>query len=433
MLANQDTSSLSAVKLAALASSLMPELSIVAAQELKHPFRHMRMSIITLDEADGNKKLLTLTPSSESCREDFVKEITNLKMLENRIPLPKLLAFVDNFAIMEMLHGQGLKIQVLNKPQVKSLAVYLAKLHSLDVDFANATAIEIVDSSLQHQRLTTQLDEAALTGKVPSSLLDRFELFLISEANWNYDAVTINGSINASSLLFVDDELSSIMYFNNMMFSDPALDLMRILPRLSADLVEVFVDTYTRVRKKMVPLAKVDAKLSDRAFFYANFALVQRLLKENKADNVEKVNILTQKLEQLDKKLNLEDRLEEVETQRDSTKAAIEQEKLKRELQNDLPTEQITSLQAAKMVDEHKGAAQDAQTTLVSVEDELEMMLTNESGKIDLRHQPDTKSPTSPSATPEKNSLNDSVDIKFEKPQGRHFSFQEYTGEVKKG
>ncbi|GHT81457.1 hypothetical protein FACS1894125_2220 [Actinomycetota bacterium] len=438
MYKQNDTSSMSAVQLAALSTSLIPDLAVVSVLELEDASSYLKFSM--LKTQDG-KMFLLVVPKTKNDSSAFLKEIANLKILDGQFQVPQVVADNNRLAILKPYGGKTIQVADIDKRQVQNLASDFANLHSLSYTIVEENGLPTFTNKQQQKILIDTLDGAALTGKVPTGLLDRFENFLDDKENWQYDSAFINGSIIPEHILFDGDKIECVTEWRNLQFSDPALDFAYILPKLPVELVSIFSDTYKKIRSRVLKRQLVDSRFEERAYFYANFVLVTEFMQAKASANEELIEAAVQRLEELDTKLKLADQLDAVETAAQEKQAAQEAEQRRKELQNDLSTERISredvealgaslpnTLVSAKPVNtkvEVKPVSQQPKVNeepASAIELELQQMLNNESGKIDLRHQPDpTRPPTAPTQVIGKTGANDS------------FSFKQYTGDIKKG
>jgi hypothetical protein len=428
----QDTSSMSALKLAAVATSLLPDAQFTGVAEMKGTQPEFRYCLI--NDAQ-NQNYILICPRDQKFANKFYLEISNTKMLKNHYNVPNIIVDDARMAIYEPYSGKAYDASVLSAPQIKSLAKSLATLHSLSYSLIEQNSLPNWTNQQLQKNLIDVLDEAALTGKIPSGLLDRFENFLDDSSKWGYESCVINGALNDTDVVFVDNNVKYVLDWSSLQFSDPALDLAAFLPKFTPENVTLFIDEYSKFRKKLNRHSSVDDQLADRADFYVDFKAVSGLLEAKANGDEETFDKIVEELDRLDVKLKLDDQLRFVEQ---DTIAKLNEERqleLENDIQNNLPTQQIPSFNQvqdsgkqnlANLVnsnnDDNQESASQHNNNNEPLSDsarELIDLLNNDSGKIELRHQESNDKPGK------------STNNRTNNASGP-FKLSDYTGEIEK-
>jgi aminoglycoside phosphotransferase (APT) family kinase protein len=341
MFESQDTSSLTSLKLAALATSLLPKKHFTGFQEIDDSFDDYH-SVLLIDSE--NNQYILRTPSSETSAGKFAAEVRILKELQGKFSVPELLAFDNRIAIFKTFRGKAYAPGVLNESQVKNLAKVLAKLHSLPFSIVDQLGLPSFTNQQQQAILLGVLDEVAMLGRVPGTLLSRFEHFLEDGTMWGYDSVVINADLRPRNVIFDGDDISCILSWSTLQGQDPAYDLAGITPALDSSMRETFLNAYRKTRAKYGVNVALDANLDKRAEFYAQFELVTKLLLAKASGNEEEMDKITGELEMLDERLTLGDELKAVEVDAQKKLQEREAELAKQELQDNLLTERVEVL-----------------------------------------------------------------------------------------
>lgn len=338
MFQTQDTSSLTSLKLAALATSLLPKKHFTGFQDIDDGFDDYH-SVLLIDAE--NEQYILRTPSNETASAKFAAEIRILKELQGKFDVPELLASDSRIAIFKTFRGKAYAPGVLNNAQVKNLATALAKLHSLPFSIVDQLGLPNFTNQQQQAILLGVLDEVALLGRVPGTLLDRFEQFLEDGTMWGYDSVVINADLRPRNIIFDGDDVSCILSWSTLQGQDPAYDLAGITPAFSSEVQQTFFNAYRKTRAKYGVKVAVDANISKRAEFYAQFELITKLLLAKAAGKDEDMDSITAEIERLDERLTLADELKAVEVDMQKRLQAKQAEIAKQELQDNLLTERV--------------------------------------------------------------------------------------------
>jgi hypothetical protein len=328
----------------------MPDTQFVGFQEISEVNENFR-SILLTDAK--NQNYILQTAANEQAIGKFLAEVRLTKLMESHYIVPKVVAENGQIALYLPYTGKAIHPSAYTSGQVKSLAKSLVNLHALNTGLIQSNALPTFTNLQQQRIIMDTLDEAAMTGKIPTGLLERFEEFIDTEANWAYDSTVVNGDLRPTNVLFIDDDVNCVISWHMLRQSDPAYDLAGITPSLTVSNRNLFFDVYRKTRSKLMKHIQLDANLDKRAEFYSQFELVTQLLISKAAGNDDQFAKVTLKLEELDEKLRLGDELAVVEQQARLKLEQQEQQERDLKLQDSLHTEQVVVVQPEPRTDEN--------------------------------------------------------------------------------
>jgi hypothetical protein len=363
----------------AIATSLMPEKQFVSYQEIDDLDEDVHATLIT-DE--NEEKYLLRAPGSAQNIAKFTAETEITKALDAKIAqnkiqlhfsLPKIVASNQNMTVVKPYTGRAFTPSALSENQVLSLAKALARVHSMPFSVIQQTDLPEFTNQETQKMLINTLDEAALLGKIPSSLLERFEEFLNNEVFWSYDSTVIHGNFRPNFVLFSNEEVTQILSWSGLQIGDSAYDLAGITPALTVANCSVFFEAYHKLRSKLNKNLRFDPNLEKRAEFYSQFELVQKLLTASSAKDHDLMNDLSKELVALAEKIRLGEALDEAEerARKEAEALRLREEKIK--LQDTLHTKKFLRSDIIEIQEKPKEST--ASESIASLERELEGML----------------------------------------------------------
>ncbi len=160
----------------------------------------------------------------------------------------------------------------------------------LDADLPSYSANEF------RQRRLNELDQAATTGKIPSTLLRRWENALEDVSLWRFVPTVVHGDLHEDNLLIEAGRVRAITGWTDLHIGDPADDFAWLIAANDAQFSDAVHAAYAASRTD-----RPDDHLLRRAALSAEFALAQWLVRGMAAENdemvseaVEMLNILTE-------------------------------------------------------------------------------------------------------------------------------------------
>ncbi|GAA3282099.1 hypothetical protein AAU01_34600 [Paenarthrobacter aurescens] len=175
------------------------------------------------------------------------------------------------------LQGSTLSIEELSagSPSLaREVGTALAAIHDLPLTLVINADLPSYSANEFRQRKLNELDQAATTGKIPATLLRRWEHALEDVALWRFNPSVVHGDLHEDNLMVHDDTVTALTGWTDLRIGDPADDFAWLVASNEASFVEAVLTHYTQARRD-VP----DAHLLRRAALLAEFALAQYLVK----------------------------------------------------------------------------------------------------------------------------------------------------------
>ena len=175
------------------------------------------------------------------------------------------------------LQGSLLSIEELSASSqalAKEIGAALAAVHDLPLSLVTNADLPSYSANEFRQRKLNELDQAATTGKIPATLLRRWEHALEDVALWRFNTSVVHGDLHEDNLMVQDDTVTAITGWTDLRIGDPADDFAWLVASNESSFVEAVLTHYTQARRETP-----DAHLLRRAALLAEFALAQYLVK----------------------------------------------------------------------------------------------------------------------------------------------------------
>ncbi|SLN00125.1 phosphotransferase [Brevibacterium yomogidense] len=180
------------------------------------------------------------------------------------------------------------------RPQlVESLANAIAAIHSADPGPIADAGLVVEESAETRERLLADLDSAASTGRVPSTLLSRWETTLENVSAWRFLPVPIHGNVGPDALWVDEQTVVGMSDLARLRVGDPAADLAAVSSMLSPEDFERFFRTYRSRR------GADDPGLRRRVGFHSEITVLEWLLAAVAAQDDDAIEDAAQLLEAL--------------------------------------------------------------------------------------------------------------------------------------
>lgn len=142
--------------------------------------------------------------------------------------------------------------QPLNPTRVGAIAAQVAEaiaaIHALPTGIIDDAGMPVFSAEEFRQRRLTELDEAAATGHVPSSLLSRWEMACEDVRLWRFVPTVVHGDLTSAHIFIDDVAVSGVMEWASAHVGDPALDLAPLIAEAPEHAVDLLLDAYTEAR-----------------------------------------------------------------------------------------------------------------------------------------------------------------------------------------
>jgi aminoglycoside phosphotransferase (APT) family kinase protein len=156
----------------------------------------------------------------------------------------------------------------------KEIGAALAAVHDLPQSLVNNADLPSYTANEFRQRKLNELDQAATTGKIPPSLLRRWEHALEDVALWRFNPCVVHGDLHEDNLLVDGDSVTAVTGWTDLRIGDPADDFAWLVASNEQRFVESVLQHYTEARRDTP-----DSHLLRRSALLAEFALAQYLVK----------------------------------------------------------------------------------------------------------------------------------------------------------
>jgi len=193
------------------------------------------------------------------------------------VPRPAGFLRRDGACIQVRSHTAGRPINLTSLHPGPGLSAGLAKalgeLHELPTTVVSEAGMPVRDANEVRGSWLALLDEAASTGKVPSSVLSRWEQALEEAALWRFRPVVVHGDMAAENVLTAGGSVVAMSGFGQAHVGDPAEDLAWIYSSAPLDCLDSIESAYDLARSE-----GVDRHLRDRAELVSEMSLARWLL-----------------------------------------------------------------------------------------------------------------------------------------------------------
>lgn len=169
-----------------------------------------------------------------------------------------------------------------NDALAKEIGTALAAVHDLPQSLVNNADLPSYTANEFRQRKLNELDQAATTGKIPPSLLRRWEHALEDVALWRFNPCVVHGDLHEDNLLIDGDSVTALTGWTDLRIGDPADDFAWLVASNEQRFVESVLRHYTEARRDTP-----DGHLLRRSALLAEFALAQYLVKAMAAGHSE--------------------------------------------------------------------------------------------------------------------------------------------------
>ncbi|AIY01388.1 aminoglycoside phosphotransferase [Arthrobacter sp. PAMC 25486] len=160
----------------------------------------------------------------------------------------------------------------------------IAAIHDLPQELVTTFDLPSYTANEFRQRKLNELDQAATTGKIPPSLLRRWEHAMEDVALWRFNSCVVHGDLHEDNILLDGDAVSAVIGWTDLRVGDPADDFAWLVAVNDPDFVDTVMQAYAAARNETP-----DPHLLRRAALSAEFALAQWLVKGYAADSARMV------------------------------------------------------------------------------------------------------------------------------------------------
>ncbi|MBM6978196.1 MAG: phosphotransferase [Actinomyces succiniciruminis] len=148
----------------------------------------------------------------------------------------------------------------------------LGELHDLPTTVVSEAGLPVYDADDVRTRWLNLLDDAAGTGKVPPSLLARWEVALEDTALWRFRPVVVHGDLAPENVLTAGGAVVAVRGLGQVHVGDPAEDMAWVYASVPVDCLDSIESAYDLARTE-----GVDRHLRDRAELVSELSLAEWL------------------------------------------------------------------------------------------------------------------------------------------------------------
>ena len=275
-----------AMELAALASAAMPGLDIVQAAASPDDPRAFDSAIVT--DTDNNHWRVRSPRNSQAA---FRLE-TEIQVLSGFTPairahlpfrVPSVAGAVQIDSLRTFIYHQmpGMPVDLDTLTQTESqtiddIARIIAAIHTLPSSVVETADLPAYGAEQLRARMLSELDQMALTGHVPSSLLRRWENAFEERQMWTFTPRVVHGDFDETSLLIDRNRAVGVTAWTDLHIGDPAQDFIWLASTDSLEFREAVISAYHR--HMAAPADQVDLHIMRRAALAAEFSLAKYLM-----------------------------------------------------------------------------------------------------------------------------------------------------------
>jgi aminoglycoside phosphotransferase (APT) family kinase protein len=296
--------------LAALASAAVPGLDPMSVEAL--PSTPDQSFDVAFVQDTEHRRWVVRAPRTDVAGAEMDRTVALLALLGRRmpfaVPAPKgfvALAEGGRAAVYPYLPGHNLDFAEL--PAGPGLAAELgralAALHNTDRALFDEAGVPSYDADAYRTRRLAELDRAAETGRVPTTLLGRWESALEDVSLWRFAPTPTHGDLTGDHVLavFEDDSDAStgrvraMTGWEGAKVADPADDFAALVADAPAEALETVLEAYAHAR-----VERPDANLLVRARLVGELGLLSALMGGLARQDAGAVEVLTTQLRRLD-------------------------------------------------------------------------------------------------------------------------------------
>jgi aminoglycoside phosphotransferase (APT) family kinase protein len=195
--------------------------------------------------------------------------------------------------IIDFIYGTHLEFEDLNPDDViiSSLGRSLASIHSLDREAIARSGMPNRSASEIRELRISELDRAASTGRVPATLLQRWESALEDLDLFRFQPTVIHGNFIGANVLELGEEVSGVISWSNLCIGDPAEDFVAFAALQNPETLAAVKASY------LENIADLDTNLVPRAVLYSELAVASYLVSSISNSNQDEADWAASELE----------------------------------------------------------------------------------------------------------------------------------------
>ncbi|WP_287931622.1 macrolide 2'-phosphotransferase [Arthrobacter sp.] len=285
---------MTAIELAAIASAAVPGLNVTAFGPEPDDAADFSSALLVDSE---NRRWRVRSPKhvEASARLETERQVLKAFSPAIRAELPFLLPTVAGTVrqgelitfVYSHIAGKPESIEELSSGGAAlalEIGAAIAAIHDLPQELVTRADLPSYTANEFRQRKLNELDQAATTGKIPPSLLLRWEHAMEDVALWRFNASVVHGDLHEDNILLDGPRVTAVMGWTDLRVGDPADDFAWLVAINDPAFVDTVMQAYAAARHETP-----DPHLLRRAALSAEFALAQWLVKGVAADSARMV------------------------------------------------------------------------------------------------------------------------------------------------
>ncbi len=274
----------SPLALAALATVAVPGLDAFDVRRPAHPGTDYDIAVV-IDAA--RRRWVVRAPVHAAAGAALEAEVVLLDVLgraadEGALPfaVPRPAGFAHlpeggRAAVHAEIPGRGLDVEDLvpGPGLCASVGRAIASIHELPTSLVENAGLPVYDAQEFRARRQAEVDSAAATGKVPPTLLRRWEERLEDVAMWRFRPTVVHGDLTNERVLVKDGVVTGMLHWGEACVADPADDLSWLLVAAPPEAADSIMEAYQLRRTELL-----DPHLAERALLAGELALARWLL-----------------------------------------------------------------------------------------------------------------------------------------------------------
>ncbi|EWT00306.1 aminoglycoside phosphotransferase [Intrasporangium oryzae NRRL B-24470] len=299
--------------LAALASAAVPGLDPVSVEGVRVHEGDLYELAHVQDSQD--RRWVVRAPRTQAAGA-MLEDVASLNSLLDRrldvaVPVVRGLAVVPEGRAAVYPHLAGLPLDFAALPPgdlAAEVGRVLAHIHNIEHVLFDEAGRPVYDAESHRRRQLSELDRAAGTGHVPTSLLTRWEQVIEDVSLWRFAPTPVHGSFTGAHVLasFDDDDASAghvraVLAWEESRIGDPADDFSELSALASGEALADVLEAYTQSR-----VEPPDPHLARRARLAAELTPVRMLLRAHASGERRLLDAAADELRRLDERLSSE-------------------------------------------------------------------------------------------------------------------------------
>ncbi|MGP5073212.1 phosphotransferase [Arthrobacter rhombi] len=175
----------------------------------------------------------------------------------------------------------------------------IAAIHALPEELVDRADLPVYTADEFRQRKLNELDQAAMTGRIPPRLLRRWEHALEDVALWRFNPRVVHGDLHEENLLIEHGKVAAVIGWTDVRIGDPADDFAWLAAAHEQSFTDTVIEAYTAARGELA-----DPHIMRRAALAAEFALAQWLSRGLATNDAERIAEGEQMLRDLDEDIS---------------------------------------------------------------------------------------------------------------------------------